>query len=182
MIPCDWSPDGRQLLYSVIGPNSGLWLMQLAGDRKPVKFLSAPGNQLHGSFSPNGKLVAYSSNESGRFEVHVQTVPLSDQKWVVSTVGGDMPRWRADGRELYYLSLDRKLMAVPVDPGPSFGVPQQLFQTRVPRIFNLYQTHYVPSRDGHRFLVNTVGADLPPTPITVVLNWQEELKQRVPTR
>src|SRR5262249_55569341 len=67
LIPSDWSPDGRSLLYSVIGSDSGLWLLPLAGDRKPVKFLSAPGDQLHGNFSPEGKLVAYSSNESGRF-------------------------------------------------------------------------------------------------------------------
>ena len=84
------------LLYSVIGPNSGLWLVPLTDDdRKPVKFLSAPGYQLHGNFSPEGKLVAYSSNESGQFEVIVQTVPLSDRQWVVSTAGGYMPRWRA---------------------------------------------------------------------------------------
>jgi len=176
MIPWDWSPDGRYLLYSVIGSDAGLWLLPQSGDRKPIKFLSAPGNQLHGNFSPNGKLVAYSSNESGRFEVLVQTIPLSDQQWIVSTAGGDMPRWRADGRELYYLSLDRKLMAVPVGPGPSFGTPRQLFQTRVPRIINLYHTHYVPSRDGQRFLVNTVEADLPATSITVVLNWNPVMR------
>jgi hypothetical protein len=176
MIPWDCSPDGH-LLYSVIGPDPGLWLLPLVGDRKPAKFLSAPGYQLHGNFSPNGKLVAYSSNESGRFEVHVQTVPLSDRQWVVSTAGGDMPRWRADGRELYYLSLDRKLMAVPVALGPSFGTPRQLFQTHVPRTTNLFYTHYVPSRDGQSFLINTLTADLPPVSITVVLNWTAGLKK-----
>jgi Tol biopolymer transport system component len=172
MIPWDWSPDGRHLLYSVVGPDSGIWLLPLAGDRKPVKFLSAPGEQLHGNFSPEGKLVAYSSNESGQFEVKVQTVPLSDRQWVVSTAGGQMPRWRADGRELYYLSLDWKLMAVPVTPGPSFGAPRQLFQTYAPRSANLYRTHYVPSRDGQRFLINTLPAGQPPVSITVVLNWR----------
>jgi Tol biopolymer transport system component/predicted Ser/Thr protein kinase len=177
MIPWDWSPDGRHLLYSVIGGDSGLWLLPLAGDPKPVKFLSSPGDQLHGNFSPDGKLVAYSSSESGRFEVHVQTVPLSDRQWVVSTAGGSMPRWRADGRELYYISLDWKLMVVPVGPGPSFGVPRQLFQTHVPRNASFYRTHYVPSRDGQRFLINTLAADLPPVSITVVLNWTAGLKK-----
>ena len=178
MIPWDWSPKGRQnLLYSVIGPDSGLWMLTLEGDRKPAKFLSAPGDQLHGNFSPDGKLVAYSSNESGRFEVHVQTVPLSDRHSVVSTAGGDMPRWRADGRELYYLSLDRKLMAVSVGPGPSFGVPRQLFQTHMPRSANLFYTHYVPSRDGQRFLINTVAADQPPVSISVVVNWTAGLNK-----
>jgi Tol biopolymer transport system component len=177
LIPCDWSPDGRFLLYFMLGSDSGLWLLPLADDRKPVKFLSAPGDQLHGNFSPEGKLVAYSSNESGRFEVHVQTFPLSDRKWIVSTAGGSMPRWRADGRELYYLSLDSKLMSVPVGPGPSFGAPRPLFQTRVPRNPNLYRTHYVPSRDGQRFLVNTLLADLPPVSITVMLNWSAGLRK-----
>jgi len=177
MIPWDWSPDGRHLLYSVVGPDSGLWLLPLAGDRKPIKFLSAPGEQLHGNFSPNGKLVAYSSNESGQFEVKVQTVPLSDRQWVVSRAGGQMPRWGADGRELYYLSLDWKLMAVPVAPGPSFGAPRSLFQTYAPRSANLYRTHYVPSRDGQRFLINTLPADQPPVSITVVLNWTTGLKK-----
>ena len=79
----------------------------------------------------DGKFVAYSSNESGRFEVHVQTFPLTDQEWAVSTTGGYEPRWRADGREMYYLSLDQKLMAVAVGPGPSFGEPTALFPVRV---------------------------------------------------
>jgi eukaryotic-like serine/threonine-protein kinase len=178
VIPWDWSPDGRHLLYSVIGPDSGLWLLSLEGDQKPVKLLSARGDQLHGAFSsPDGKLVAYSSSESDRFDVHVQTVPLSNLHSVVSTAGGSMPRWRADGRELYYLSLDSKLMVVPVGPGPSFGAPQQLFQTRVPRNANVFRTHYVPSRDGQRFLINTLVADLPPVSITVVLNWTAGLKK-----
>jgi hypothetical protein len=177
MIPWDWSPDGRHLLYSVVGPGSGLWLLPLAGERKPIKFLSAPGEQLHGNFSPDGRLVAYSSNESGQFEVKVQTAPLSDRQWVVSTAGGQMPRWRADGRELYYLSLDWKLMAVPVAPGPTFGAPRSLFQTYAPRSANLYRTHYVPSGDGQRFLINTLPGDQPSASITVVLNWTAGLKK-----
>jgi Tol biopolymer transport system component/predicted Ser/Thr protein kinase len=177
IIPWDWSPDGRYLLYTALGRSSGLWLMPLIGERKPVKFLSAPGEQLHANFSPDGRLVAYSSSESGRFEVHIQTLPLSDRQWVVSTAGGSMPRWRADGRELYYLSPDWKLMAVPVGSGTSFGSPRLLFQTHVPRTTNLYRTHYVPSRDGQRFLVNTLASDPPPVPITIVLNWTAGLKK-----
>ncbi len=104
---------------------------------------------MHGNFSPDGHLVAYTSNESGKFQVNVQTLPLSDKKWQVSTDGGYEPRWRADGREIYYLSEDRKLMAVAVGPGPSFGVPKVLFQTRVQPGVTANRTHYVPSRDGH---------------------------------
>ena len=76
---------------------------------------------MHGNFSPDGQLVAYSSNESGRFEVYVQTFPRSDRRWQVSTSGGSERRWRRDGREIYYLSEDRKLMAVAVVAGASFG-------------------------------------------------------------
>ena len=126
---------------------------------------------MHGNFSPDGNLVAYTSNESGRFDVYAETLPRSDRRWPVSTSGGYEPRWRADGHEIYYLSEDRKLMAVSVGPGPTFGVPKPLFQTRVPAGVAANHTHYVPSRDGQRFLVNTQTSDPSPSPITVVVNW-----------
>src|SRR5205823_13532678 len=133
-IPTDWSPDGKHIIFS--NPNTlrgfDLWLLPLESGGKPAAFLSSPADELHGNFSPDGRFVAYSSNESGRFEVYVRTFPLSDRKWQVSTQGGYEPRWRRDGREIYYLSEDRKLMAVSVGSGPSFDVPKTLFQTRVP--------------------------------------------------
>ena len=173
----DWSSDGRYLLFSTItSADPDLWLMPLAGDAKPVRFLSAPGDQFHGNFSPDGRLVAYTSSESGRFEVHVQSFPLTDRKWTVSTTGGYEPRWRADGREMYYLSTDQKLMAVGVGPGPSFGAPTELFQVRVAGGASQNRTHYVPSRDGKRFLINTPAGEPPMVPITVVLNWTARLK------
>ena len=120
IIATDWSPDGKNILFSVPGPDTAtdLWMLPLAGDRKPVKYLASPADEMHGNFSPDGRLVAYTSNESesGKFQVYVQTIPLSDKKWQVSTSGGYEPRWRADGREIYYLSEDRKLMAVEVRP------------------------------------------------------------------
>jgi eukaryotic-like serine/threonine-protein kinase len=178
IVPSDWSPDGRHILFSVPAASGNeIWLLPLTGDRKPIKFLATPADELHGNFSPNGHFVAYTSNESGKFEVYVQTFPLSDVKKQVSTNGGYEPRWRADGREIYYLSEDRKLMAVSVGPGPSFGVPQPLFQTRVASGVTAIRTHYVPNRDGQRFLINTQIADPAPTPITVVLNWTSGLKQ-----
>jgi serine/threonine protein kinase/Tol biopolymer transport system component len=178
LIDTDWSPDGRTLLFSVPAPASGndLWLLPLGSPEKAAKFITTPGEDLHGNFSPDGRLVAYTSNESGRFEVYVQTVPRSDRKWAVSTGGGYEPRWRADGREIYYLSEDRKLMAVSVGAGPSFGIPQPLFQTRVPEGVIANRTHYVSSRDGQKFLVNT-ATDAPPEPITVVVNWTAALKK-----
>ena len=179
LVATDWAPDGKHILFSVPGAESGpdLWLLPLSGDRKPVKLIATPASEMHGNFSPDGRLIAYTSNESGGFQVSVQTMPLSDKKWQVSTNGGYEPRWRADGREIYYLSDDRKLMAVTVDPGPSFGVPKVLFQTRVPAGISANRMHYVPSRDGQRFLVNTQSADAQQTPITVVLNWVAGLKK-----
>jgi dipeptidyl aminopeptidase/acylaminoacyl peptidase len=173
----DWSSDGRYLLYSVT-PSSGteLWLLPLA-TRKPVRLLSASGAGAHASFSPDGRFLAYASDESGRLEVYVQTFPLSDRKWTVSDGGGSEPRWRADGREIYYLSEDRKLMAVAVGPGPSFDVPKPLFQTRTVTGPIGVRMHYVPSRDGRRFLVNTQSGNAAPRPITVELNWTAELRK-----
>ena len=177
LVPSDWSPDGRYLIGNIPQKMTGydLWLIPLAGDRKPVRFLDSPGDQLHANFSPNGHFVAYSSDESGRFQVYVQTIPLSDRKWQVSTNGGYEPRWKADGREIYYLSDDRKLMAVTVSAGPSFGVPKALFQTRIPQGVISRRTHYVPTPDGSRFLINTQTDEAPPNRITIVLNWQVEL-------
>ncbi len=179
LVCSDWSPDGRYIIGSVPQRSTGddLWLIPLGGDKKPVKFLGPPSDQLHANFSPDGRFVAYTSNESGRFQVYVQTFPLSDRKWQVSTDGGYEPRWRGDGHEIYYLSEDRKLTAVEVGAGPSFAVPKTLFQTGVPEGVTSRRTHYVPSRDGERFLVNTQNLDASPNPITVVLNWQAELKK-----
>ena len=143
----------------------------------PVKFLGSPSDEIQPSFSPDGRFVAYASNDSGTFQVYIQTFPLSDRKWPVSTNGGYEPQWRGDGREIYYLSVDRKLMAVPIGPGPSFGVPKALFQTRVPVGVDPSRMHYVPTRDGQRFLVNTQTGDPAPNPITVVLNWTAGLKK-----
>jgi Tol biopolymer transport system component len=179
LIDTDWSPDSRNIVFSVLGTSSGtdLWLLPLEGDKKPVQLLVTPAEEMHGNFSPGGDLIAYTSNESGRFQVNVQTFPLSDKIWHVSTTGGYEPRWRADGREIYYLSEDRKLMAVAVGPGPSFGVPKPLFQTHVTPGVTANRTHYVPSRDGQRFLVNTQSAEESPAAITVVMNWAAGLKK-----
>jgi Tol biopolymer transport system component len=177
LITSDWSRNG-DVVFAVpmIATGWDLWFFRPDGDRKPVKFIDLASDQLHANFSPDGRLLAYSSNDSGRFEVHVQTFPRLDSKWQISTNGGYEPRWRDDGHEIYYLSEDRKLMAVSVGPGPSFGVPKPLFQTQVPADVSAYRTHYVPSLDGSRFLVNT-QSDPALSPITIVLNWTAGLKK-----
>jgi Tol biopolymer transport system component len=171
VVPTDWSPDGQRIIFSSASlSRADLWLLPVGEPGMPVKFISSPADEMHGTFSPDGRLVAYTSNESGRFEVYVETLPRSDRKWSVSTNGGYEPRWRPDGREIYYLSDDRTLMAVSVGAGPSFGIPKPLFQTHAPGGVTANRTHYVPSRDGQRFLVNR-AIDSPPSPITVVVNW-----------
>ena len=174
--PVSFRQTGRGWTVGFSGVGDDLWLIPLVNDLKPEKFIASPAAEMHGNFSPDGHLVAYTSNESGRFEIYVETVPRSDRKWPVSTNGGYEPRWRADGREIYYLSEDRKLMAVPVGAGPSFGIPKPLFQTHVPPGVSWLRTHYVPSRDGQRFLVN-VATDTVASPITVVLNWSASLNK-----
>jgi serine/threonine protein kinase/Tol biopolymer transport system component len=169
----DWSRDGGQLLVTGGGD---LWLYPVGKWAKPQKYTDSPALEMHGNFSPDGHLVAYTSNESGRFEVVAETVPRSEKKWSVSTGGGYEPRWRADGREIYYLSEDRRLMAVSVGAGPTFDVPKPLFQTHVPPGVTFLRTHYVASRDGQRFLFN-VATDAVTSPITVVVNWSALLKK-----
>jgi eukaryotic-like serine/threonine-protein kinase len=178
LVPTDWSPDAQNIIFSVPVSDSGydLWLLPLAGAAKSLKFIGSPGDQFHGNFSPDGRLVAYTSNESGRFEVYVETVPRSDRKWPVSTNGGYEPRWQSDGHEIYFLSEDRKLMAVSVGAGPSFGIPRPLFQTNVGAGVTPMRTHYVPSRDGQRFLVN-MATHAVASPITVVVNWKAMLNR-----
>jgi Tol biopolymer transport system component len=175
--PTDWSPDGKCVVLSTGSP-ADIWLVPGAGNKKPVILVRSTSDQAHANFSPDGRFIAYSSNESGRYEVYVETLPTSDRKWPISTSGGYEPRWRADGREIYYLAEDRKLMAVPVSSGAApFGVPTALFQTEVHAGVSVLRTHYVPSRDGTRFLVHTRSGDLVPASITVVLNWTAGLKR-----
>ena len=121
--PWDVSRDGRFLIYEHTGSNSAyteLWVLPLFGDRKPFPFLQRKFNDSEGQFSPNGQWIAYASNESGKNEVYIQTFPKSGAKWMVSTKGGSLPKWRKDGKELFYLSEDSKLMAVAINYGPAF--------------------------------------------------------------
>jgi Tol biopolymer transport system component len=177
LFPSDWSPNGEHIAL-VTGTPTNVWLMPVADGRNPVRLTRSPADQMHPNFSPDGRFIAYTSNESGRYDVFVETLPPSDRRWHISTNGGYEPRWRADGREIYYLSEDRQLMAVTVTSGRApFGVPRPLFHTEVHPGVNVLRTHYVPSRDGTRFLVNTRSRDTAPVPITVVLNWTAGMKR-----
>ena len=177
----DWSLDGQFIVYADIPRgNIGLFVIPLVGERKATTFLQTPYTEFQGKFSPDGRSLAYSSNESGRYEVYVQTFPASDAKWQVSTEGGDEPRWRGDGKELYFLTLDRKLMAVDVTVdarGLHAGVPKVLFQTEITEATRPPVIHYDVRADGQRFLFNVPVEEVVPSPVTLVLNWTAGLKK-----
>ena len=147
-----------------------------AEGRKPVPFLQGDFNESQGQFSPDGRWIAYVSDESGGQQVYVQSFPTPTGQRQISTEGGTQPRWRRDGKELFYLAPDRKLMAVTVKTGATFeaDAPRAMFQTEL-NVAALRQS-YAVSADGNRFLLNTsLGTESPP--ITVVLNWPALLKK-----
>ncbi len=175
-----WSRDGRYLAYQEENPSTSLdiGVLPLFGDRKPFTFLSTPFIEGQATFSPDARWLAYASDESGRFEVYVQEFPGPGGKWQVSTRGGFQPTWRPDGRELYYLATDGRLMAASIssEGGLTAGVPALLFNTRI--TLSAATSQYVPAADGQRFLVITQEGDSAPSPLTLVLNWDAELKRR----
>jgi eukaryotic-like serine/threonine-protein kinase len=178
----DWSRDGKFVVYQSYGGATGtdLWLLPIQGDHKPVSYLQTPFNEGLAQFSPDGRWMAYASNESGQAQVYVQSIPASGAKWQISPSGGDQPRWRRDGKELFYISADRKLMAVSVKDGDAAfeaGAPQPLFELdpMYPPLWGRFA--YQPAANGQKFLILTnVGGTAAP-PITVVLNWQAGLKK-----
>ena len=174
---CDWSRDGKYLAYSSQGKETGfdVWVLPMFGDRKPVPFLKTQFAELRPVFSPDGRYLAYQSNESGRSEIYLQSFPGPGGKWQISTSGGIEPHWRGDGKELYYRAPDGKLMAVDVQAGTTVtaGAPQPLFQGRFDSA--VAREHYIPARDGKRFLVVAPLGREAMTPTTVVLNWNADL-------
>ena len=175
--PSSVSPDGRLLLYAALNPRTK-WDLELLSlsDRKTTDFLKTDFDEIQGEFSPDGHWVAYSSNESGRFEVYVQPFPGPGGKWQISSAGGSMPAWRRDGKELFYLAADRKMMAVPVQIGAAFeaGTPTALFPARLK---SDPDRHFDVSADGQRFLVTMPLGEETTPPITLVQNWTALLRQ-----
>jgi len=176
----DLTADGRYAMYDTAnGASQSLFALPLFGDRKPFPFVQGNFGTASARFSPNGHFVAYSSNETGRDEIYVQTFPQHTGRWEISTAGGVMPMWRRDGKELYYLTADEKLMAVDVNTSSAVfqaGIPKELFQAQLVPL-SYWRNIYVPSADGQRFLMITPASQAKPEPITVVLNWPTLLKK-----
>ena len=192
--PSDWSRDGRWLVYTDNDPKTrgDIWVLpdplNASAERKPVPLLQTPFIESQGQLSPDGKWLAYSSNESGTPQVYLRPFagasPLPDTKWQVSTGSqGIEPRWRADGKELYYLETGTgyrhfKLMAVSIGPGANpAGTPKPLFEFQAGTfVLQLNAFVYSPSADGQRFLINVYANEVQPT-LDVLLNWQAGLKK-----
>jgi Tol biopolymer transport system component len=183
IIVTDWSADRKYIFYSDIGTATGrdLFLLPMSPDAKskPIPYLQSKTNELEGVLSPDDKWVAYVSDEQGHYEVFVQSLPAGQGKFQISTAGGTQPRWRRDGREIFYLALDGTLMSVQVKTAPRFesSAPVPLFKTKL----GLVGTYgYDASPDGKRFLVKTDREPFTSAeqPFTVMLNWQPEAAKK----
>ena len=178
----DWSRDGRYLLYVELDPKTGydLWALPLEGERKPIAVLRSPFTEGRPQFSPDSKWITYESKESGRSEVYVCAFPASSGQWQISNQGGSTPKWRADGKELYFLgpNFDKVMAAGVRVVGASFQSdnPRELFAAAP--IPSVPWAPYDVTADGQRFLVlQPSTGQQGPTPLTVITNWQASLKK-----
>lgn len=178
----DWSSNRGLLAYTEFHPMTAadVWVLPLdATQRKPEPFLVTQFGETHPQFSPDGRWLAYTSNESGREEIHVSRFPSSpgQRRWVLSSQGGAYPRWNANGSELFYVSSDSKLMSVQANidrAEPGFSTPRELFQ--IPVRLGVIWYDYDVAPDGQRFLVLAPADDAAPQPLTVIINWRAGLK------
>ena len=180
LYPWDWTQDGDSIVYG--DEASDLWLLPLTGDRKPVAFLDSTGGLTFAQFSPDGRLLAYASDEQGQAEVFVTTVPPSGAIWQISTSGGSMPRWRRDGGELYFRASDGGLKVVELGAGTGTAAieerkaPRTLF-VGIPTSGNTSLYTYTAADDGQRFLVSLSKSSSRPQ-ITLEVNWQSAVGMR----
>ena len=182
--PDSWSRDGK---YIICDKNGGprtkvdLWVLPMTGGEQPFPYIATEFEEAHAQFSPDGRWVVYTSNESGRPEVYVQSFPIGGGKWQISNGGGDQAQWRSDGKELFYVALDNSLMAVPIEvsgTGIDVGRPLLLFRTSIPLGgITDDRNNYAASQDGQRFLINTLADATSMQPLILVLNWAGEIKK-----
>ena len=174
----DWSADGRFLLYRIVNPETGndIWAVSLA-DRQEWPVVQTTFDERDGQFSPDGRWIAYQSNETGSFEIWLRSFPNPGTRIRISNNGGTQVRWRRDGRELFYIAPDGRLMGVPIAPGPDGQTleasgPVALFATQIGGAWQGNNRHqYMVAPDGQRFLMNTVTPEATST-ITIIQNWK----------
>jgi Tol biopolymer transport system component len=178
-VPTDWSRDGRFIIFSAFNPATGwdIWLLPLAGG-EPFAFAATPAEEGHAKMSPDGRYIAYNFVQAGRSDVYVQPYPASGAKWQISRDGGEHPAWGADGKTLFYVSGDKKIVAVDVTTGASgfsIGQSRVAVDTRIEGRERTNQgSPFAVTPDG-RFVVSTPADTV--VPVTVVLNWQALLEK-----
>jgi Tol biopolymer transport system component len=176
----DTSPDGRYVVYQRMNAKTGwdLWALPREPHATPIPIVQTDADERSARLSPDGRWIAFVSNNSGVSEIYVQPFPGPGRRWQVSTRGGDEPQWRSDGAELFYLALDGKLVATPIKQSADhqsmdIAAPVPLFAGQVGVVVRpILAGDYVASSDGQRFLVNRLLRDAGGTPLRVVLNWR----------
>ena len=178
-----WSSDGRLLFYGSTDPQTGgdIWALPMVGKPEPYPVVRTPADEQYGTLAPDGRWLAYISNETGAYEVYVESFPATGLKRQVSTQGGFEPHWRRDGKELFYMAPNQTLMAVGVKSNPTtleVSPPKALFATRIKWMeIQAVAHHYAAAPDGQRFLISGATEDARAVPVTIVLNWSAALKK-----
>ncbi len=179
--PTDWSADGRFVAYTRTGTggSNDIWVLPLSGDRKPFAFVQTAANEAGATFSSDGRWIAYTFTDqtNARIDVYVRPFPPSSGQFQISKNGGNFPRWRADGKELFFVAPDGTMMAVDIDTTRQVeaGVPRALFKRAA--LVSVRGRPYDVSKDGKRFLVNLPPEESAPAPMTVVVNWLATIQQ-----
>ena len=184
--PYAWADDGQGLVYIEVAPEDvDVWLLPLEVERTPEPLIQGPFRETRPALSPDGRWLAYASEESGQYEIYVQPFPDLGERWTVSTSGGNSPVWGPDGRELFYLN-GPAMMLVPINTSDGFGPgsPEVLFQGEyLPDLYGTDRTYDI-TPDGERFVMIKEGAEAgeqaASPQLSVVLNWFNELTERVP--
>jgi Tol biopolymer transport system component len=182
LAPTDWSTDGRYIAYSqrMSTSNSDIWALPLFGDRKPFPIVQTEFSETSATFSPDGRWVAYSSSLGGESNVFAQPFPAAGERYQVSRDGGTEPRWRGDGKELFYMTPDGTMMAVTVETSVrfEFGSPRVLFPTGADTQLQFtLGRRYAVTKDGKRFLVIRGSAESRLAPVTVITNWPATIRK-----
>jgi Tol biopolymer transport system component len=179
-LPSDWTADGKIIytLAQATGGSPDIDVLPTTGDRKSFAYLATPGLDADAVLSPNGKWMAYQSNESGQLEIFVQSFPAGGGKFQISQTGGFKAMWRRDGEELFFLSLDSNLMSATVEPSDTFvrTTPKAPFPVRTFGVLGIGR-QYAAARDGQRILVNVLEQESSKLPITVIVNWLASLQR-----